>query len=118
MAVFGAVQPAQAQGKGYYKHKDHDDRRYERRGNYGYRHDRDDDDDQGGRRRYYRGNDYGYYRSLPPGQAKKIYGYKSAKYFAPGQQKKRYRYEDNRYYNQGYYQSNTLTNVLGSLLGY
>ncbi|WP_326461136.1 hypothetical protein [Chitinophaga sp.] len=27
---------------------------------------------------------------LPPGQAKKIYGTKSAKPFAPGQQKKRY----------------------------
>lgn len=28
-------------------------------------------------------------KSLPPGQAKKIYGTKSAKVFAPGQQKKR-----------------------------
>jgi hypothetical protein len=28
-------------------------------------------------------------KSLPPGQAKKVYGHQSAKAFAPGQQKKR-----------------------------
>ncbi len=54
----------------------------------------------------YPSRDYGYrgsrqpYRvynqQLPPGQAKKIYGYKSAKQFAPGQQKKAY--SNNRYY--------------------
>lgn len=37
--------------------------------------------------------------SLPPGQAKKIYGHQSAKAFAPGQQKKKrtvvYRTDDN-----------------------
>ncbi|WP_300671355.1 hypothetical protein [Soonwooa sp.] len=33
------------------------------------------------------------YRNLPPGQAKKIYGDKSAKRYAPGQQKKGYRYD-------------------------
>lgn len=37
----------------------------------------------------YRG---GYYKSMPPGQAKKYYGTKSARPFAPGQQKKQYRY--------------------------
>jgi len=37
-----------------------------------------------------------YNQQLPPGQAKKIYGYKSAKQFAPGQQKKAY--SNNRYY--------------------
>lgn len=35
----------------------------------------------------------GDYRSLPPGQAKKIYGDKSAKKYAPGQRKKHYRYD-------------------------
>lgn len=37
-------------------------------------------------------------RSLPPGQAKKIYGHQSAKAFAPGQQKKSY--NNNVYYPQ------------------
>ena len=36
-------------------------------------------------------------RNLPPGQAKKIYGSKSAKVYAPGQRKK--------VYNDGYYGS-------------
>ncbi|WP_018627846.1 hypothetical protein [Niabella aurantiaca] len=32
------------------------------------------------------------YYHMPPGQAKKYYGTKSARSFAPGQQKKHYRY--------------------------
>lgn len=43
---------------------------------------------------YYPSN--GYYKQryhhMPPGQAKKYYGTKSARSFAPGQQKKHYRY--------------------------
>jgi hypothetical protein len=31
---------------------------------------------------------------VPPGQAKKVYGKKSAKQFAPGQRKNNYRYYD------------------------
>ncbi|HWV70396.1 MAG TPA: hypothetical protein VN040_01695 [Pseudosphingobacterium sp.] len=31
---------------------------------------------------------------VPPGQAKKVYGKKSAKQFAPGQRKNEYRYYD------------------------
>ncbi len=35
--------------------------------------------------------------SLPPGQAKKVYGHRSAKAFAPGQQKKKaYHYDNGR----------------------
>ena len=43
-------------------------------------------------------------RNLPPGQAKKLYGHKSAKAFAPGQQKKRYRNDNSNqelFYNDG-----------------
>lgn len=42
--------------------------------------------------------------NLPPGQAKKLYGTKSAKYFAPGQSKKTKHYKHRRYYDdeQGY----------------
>ncbi|WP_300598322.1 hypothetical protein [Niabella sp.] len=121
VTVFCGVQAAKAQGNGYYKHREKEYKHrdaYERDG-YRYRRNRDDDDDQGEHHRYYSSNHDGYYRNLPPGQAKKVYGYQSAKYFAPGQQKKRYRNDDNRYYNnRGYSQSNVLTTVIGSLLGY
>lgn len=39
-----------------------------------------------------------YPQNLPPGQAKKVYGYKSAKVFAPGHRK----HHDDDYYNDGY----------------
>lgn len=35
------------------------------------------------------------HRELPPGQAKKVYGSKSAKRYAPGQQKKKGRKKNN-----------------------
>lgn len=41
-------------------------------------------------------DEYPVYRSMPPGQAKKIYGDKSARRYAPGQQKK-YRYPNRHY---------------------
>jgi hypothetical protein len=40
-----------------------------------------------------------YRRNLPPGQAKKLYGAKSAREFAPGQQKKNRGYDN--YYGNG-----------------
>lgn len=40
-------------------------------------------------------------QNLPPGQAKKVYGYKSAKVFAPGQQKKYNDYDDDYYDDRG-----------------
>lgn len=51
------------------------------------------------------GNDRSYTRkSLPPGQAKKIYGEKSAKRYAPGQRKKMERYDDDRYDRKEHHQ--------------
>lgn len=44
----------------------------------------------------YRTAPYG--QTLPPGQAKKIYGDKNARRYAPGQQKKQYR--NHRYYRK------------------
>ncbi len=38
---------------------------------------------------------------MPPGQAKKIYGKKSAKHFAPGQQKKKYKGKKGNNGNRG-----------------
>lgn len=79
-------------------------------GGYGYGNHRNDGYYHSGRFYKYQNDRYyanrGYYydgrfyreRRLPPGQAKKIYGGKSAKYYAPGQVKKRNNnYYDNRY---------------------
>ena len=63
--------------------------------------DRDDDDDD----RYDRNRDRRVgngQRNLPPGQAKKIYGSKSAREHAPGQRKK----QNGQYGNNGTYGSN------------
>lgn len=142
-ALFGFTS-ANAQGKGhgkykakankeykkYVKHNRHDDR-YERDKRVVYR---DKDDDYRRTRRgtvYYPGEIYRhrqseYYRTnLPPGQAKKIYGHKSAKAFAPGQQKKHYnnvyypqrRVVYDRRYDDRYNRDNDVVRRLGTLFG-
>lgn len=42
-----------------------------------------------------------YPNRMPPGQAKKVYGYKSAKVFAPGQQNKRWDDHDRNDHHKG-----------------
>ena len=65
-----------------------------------YKHHRDRDYSDWNQAVYMERYHHSYYNpyrpQLPPGHAKKLYGYKSARAFAPGQQKK-------AYYRNGYY---------------
>lgn len=93
VALFGFVNAnAQGKGKGKYKYDRYENRNDRYYDNHRYRHTHS---------RYARNVYHSpavVYR-VPPGHAKKLYGYRSAKAFAPGQQKKYYK----NYHKRGQY---------------